>query len=45
MEIPIDRTFPLEQSQTFDYKYNSTGFPTEYTTSEGKTYTLTYKEK
>lgn len=45
LEIPIDETFPLEQSQTFAYKYNSIGFPTEYTTEAGKTYTLTYKEK
>lgn len=44
MEIPVDRTIPLDQEQRYTYTYNSIGFPTEYTTEEGKTYKITYKE-
>lgn len=45
MNIPIDQTIPLDKEQHFTYTYNSTGFPTSFTTEEDKTYTLTYKEK
>lgn len=44
MEIPVDRTIPLDQTQGFTYTYNSIGFPVEYTTQDGKTYSITYKE-
>lgn len=42
MRIPIDRTFPLDKSNSFTYQYNAQGYPTSVTDQDQVRYEYSY---
>lgn len=41
-ELPVDQTLPLDNNQSFTFKYNGDNYPTQATDSDGQTFSYGY---
>lgn len=41
-ELPVDQTIPLDNNQSFTFKYNGDNYPTQVTNSDGQTFSYGY---